>query len=96
MNSASLAAMSDKIKKFPMRMCVGCREMHEKRTMVRIVRDAEGTAHIDTRGKAAGRGAYICKNEECLAKAVKTHAIERALGVVVTEEMQKNLAEEIK
>lgn len=88
--------MNDKIKKVPMRMCVGCRQMHEKRTLTRIVRDSEGVAHIDQKGKASGRGAYICRSEECLQRAIKTRAIERALGVVVTEEMQKQLAEEIK
>lgn len=46
-------------KKIPMRMCVGCREMHEKRELIRIVKSAEGMVSIDMRGKAPGRGAYI-------------------------------------
>lgn len=96
MSSANSAAMSEKSKKTPMRMCVGCRQMHEKRELVRIVRNSESVAHIDLKGKASGRGAYICKNEECLAKAIKTRAIERALDVAITDEMHKQLAEEIK
>ncbi|MBQ9949792.1 MAG: YlxR family protein [Clostridia bacterium] len=88
--------MNEKIKKTPMRMCVGCRQMHEKKTLVRIVRDADGALHMDLKGKASGRGAYICKNTECLGRALKTKAIERALGVALTDEVFKNLAEEIK
>ena len=88
--------MNDKKKKIPMRMCVGCREMHEKRELIRIVKDAQGNAFIDLKGKASGRGAYICRNEQCLSKAIKTKAVDRVLGVTLDEETQARLAEEIK
>ena len=55
-----------KVKKIPMRMCVGCRQMLPKKSMIRIVRQQDGTIHLDTTGKAAGRGAYICRGEQCL------------------------------
>ena len=66
-------------KKIPMRMCVGCREMHEKRELIRIVKSAEGMVSIDMRGKAPGRGAYICRKNDCLERAMKSRALERAL-----------------
>lgn len=65
-------------KKVPMRMCVGCRVMRPKKEMVRVVRSAEGQVSIDPTGKAAGRGAYICKDIACLERAMKTRGLERA------------------
>ena len=65
--------------------------MYEKRELIRIVKDAQGNAFIDLKGKASGRGAYICRNEQCLLKAV-----DRVLGVTLDEETQARLAEEIK
>lgn len=87
--------MSEKVKKYPMRMCVGCRQMYEKKMLVRVVRGSGGEAHIDLKGKAVGRGAYVCRNTECLAKAIKTKALERALGVCIDENMKERLSEEI-
>ncbi len=65
-------------KKVPMRMCVGCRVMRPKKEMLRVVRSAEGQVSIDPTGKAAGRGAYICKDIVCLERAIKTRGLERA------------------
>ena len=56
-------------KKIPQRMCVGCREMREKRQLIRIVRTAEGDAVLDRTGKMSGRGAYLCPESECLTKS---------------------------
>ena len=70
-------------KKIPMRMCVGCRVMKEKRELIRIVLPPDGDAGgicIDFKGKKNGRGAYLCRDEACLAKAKKTRALERALS----------------
>ena len=78
-----------------MRMCVGCREMKEKRELLRVVRGPEGTISLDRKGKAPGRGAYICKSEACLAKAVKQKQLERALEARIDEEVYQRLAEEI-
>ena len=66
-------------KKIPMRMCVGCRTMRPKRELIRVVRNNEGVMSIDTKGKAPGRGAYLCPEVACLEKAIKSRAIERAL-----------------
>jgi predicted RNA-binding protein YlxR (DUF448 family) len=80
-------------KKEPMRMCVACRQMNPKKSMIRIVRTAEIGISADPTGKMPGKGAYLCKNMECLAKARKTGSLKRALDteipVSVYEELQK-------
>ena len=74
-------------KKVPMRQCLGCREMMPKRE----VRSPEGQVSLDARGKAPGRGAYVCRSAECLKKAMRSHAIDRALGVTVPQELYETL-----
>lgn len=83
------------VKKIPMRMCVGCRTMKEKRSLVRVVRREEGSACVDPTGKMNGRGAYVCPCAECLKKAVKSRALDRALEVKITPEVMERLAEEV-
>lgn len=70
------------MKKQPMRMCVSCRNMREKRTLMRLVK-SDDTVIYDPTGKMPGRGAYICKSTECVERAKKTKAIDRALGAAV-------------
>ena len=82
-------------KKIPLRMCVGCREMHEKRELIRIVKSAEGMVSIDMRGKAPGRGAYICKKSDCLERAMKSRALERALEHRIEPDVYERLREEL-
>lgn len=82
-------------KKVPMRMCVGCREMKPKKELLRIVRSPEGEVSVDRTGKASGRGAYICVGVECLNKAQKTKALERALEHSVSAEVFDRLHSEI-
>ena len=84
-----------KQKKIPMRMCVGCREMHEKRELIRIVKSAEGMVSIDMRGKAPGRGAYICRKSDCLERAMKSRALERALEHRIEPDVYERLREEL-
>ena len=79
-------------KKIPMRQCLGCREMKPKRELMRVVRGTDGSVSLDFRGKAPGRGAYVCPDETCLKKAVKSRALERALGVEIPEEIHAGLA----
>ena len=78
-----------------MRMCVGCREMKEKRQLLRIVKNAEGQISFDRVGKAPGRGAYICRSAECLEKAVRQRQLERALETKIDESVFAQLMEEI-
>jgi len=84
-----------KTRKIPMRMCVGCREMKEKRSLLRIVKNAEGVISFDRVGKAPGRGAYICKARECLDKAMKQKQLERALETKIEAAVFEQLMEEI-
>ena len=83
------------MKKVPLRMCVGCREMKEKRDLIRIVRTSEHSGEIDLTGKKPGRGAYICNDPACLKKAKKSKSLERALNVSLEEDVYLRLAEEM-
>lgn len=82
-------------KKIPMRMCVGCREMRPKKELIRIVRSPQGEVCADFTGRAPGRGAYLCKNPECLARAQKIKALERALEHKVEPAVFERLGLEI-
>jgi len=84
-----------KTRKIPMRMCVGCREMKEKRSLLRIVKSPEGAISFDRIGKAAGRGAYVCRSKECLDKAVRQRQLERALETKIEQAVFDQLMEEI-
>ncbi len=64
-------------KKIPMRKCMGCNESKPKKELVRIVKAPDGELSTDLTGKKNGRGAYICKNAECLKKARKAKRFER-------------------
>ncbi len=74
-------------KKIPMRQCLGCREMKPKRELVRVVRSPQGEISIDLRGKAPGRGAYVCRNSACLRQALRSRAIERSLDTPIPQEL---------
>ena len=65
-------------KKIPMRQCLGCREMKPKGELIRVVRSPEGEISLDFKGKKPGRGAYVCPNQQCLARAKKARGLERA------------------
>ncbi|MER1993610.1 MAG: YlxR family protein [Eubacteriales bacterium] len=84
-----------KPRKIPMRMCVGCREMKEKRELIRIVRTPEGETLIDPTGKKSGRGAYVCRSPECLKRAIKQKQLERQLQVSLTDEVNEALMAEM-
>ena len=84
-----------KPRKIPMRMCVGCREMKEKRELIRIVRTPEGDTLIDPTGKKSGRGAYVCRSSECLKRAIKQKQLERQLQVSLTDEVNEALMAEM-
>ena len=82
-------------KKIPMRQCLGCREMKPKRELIRVVRSPEGEIHLDLRGKANGRGAYVCPDPNCLQKAVRSKALERAFSARIPEDVYQSLREEM-
>ena len=83
------------VKRKPQRTCLGCRTSKDKNELIRIVRSPEGTVSCDLTGKANGRGAYICPDSACLAKAVKSRALSRALKTEIPEEVISRLTWEI-
>ncbi len=68
-----------KVRKIPQRMCVGCRLMKNKKELIRVVRTPDGNIELDETGKKSGRGAYICRDANCLAAAVKGKRLQKAL-----------------
>ena len=84
-----------KVKKIPLRMCTGCMEMKHKKELIRVVKSPEGEVSVDLTGKKSGRGAYICKNIECLEKSFKTKRLSKNLDIAINEEIYNRLKEEI-
>ncbi|MGX8693035.1 MAG: RNase P modulator RnpM [Clostridia bacterium] len=82
-------------KKNPMRQCLGCREQKAKKDLIRVVRSPEGAISLDFRGKASGRGAYVCPQADCLKKAIRAHALERALGCQIPAEIYEELQKQM-
>lgn len=78
-------------KKIPMRQCLGCREMKPKKELIRVVRSPEGEISLDFKGKASGRGAYVCPDPKCLKKAIKARALERAFSAQIPPEIYEKL-----
>ena len=83
-------------KKIPMRQCVGCREMKEKKSLIRVVKSPEGAVSLDFKGKLPGRGAYVCPNPECLKRARKSRAMERTFSAPMPDEVWAGLEEQMK
>jgi hypothetical protein len=82
-------------KTIPIRQCIGCRKQKPKPELIRVVRSPSGEVSLDPRGKASGRGAYLCRDAACLKKAVKSRALERALAVAVPQEVYERLLSEM-
>ena len=79
----------------PKRMCVACREMKEKREMFRVVKNAAGEIFADFSGQAAGRGAYICNNDECVKRLKKQRLLNKAFSAPVSDEVYRRIEEEV-
>jgi len=82
-------------KKQPQRMCAACRQMKDKRELIRIVRTPEGDLALDDNGKKAGRGVYLCAKSECFLKARKSKSLERALNKALPNELWQALESQI-
>jgi len=87
--------MSLKTRKIPQRMCLGCQESHPKKELIRIVRSPEGEYSVDTTGKKAGRGAYICPKQECFDKARKSRGLERSFKNAIDPAVYEALAQQL-
>lgn len=84
-----------KIKKVPQRKCIACQERDSKKGLIRIVKNKDGEIFLDSTGKANGRGAYICKSSECLKKAIKTKALNKAFKIDVADEVYETIISQI-
>lgn len=84
-----------KKKKIPMRMCTGCMEMKPKSDLLRIVKTPESEVVVDLTGKKSGRGAYICKNLECLEKSFKNKRLNKNLETTINDDIYNKLREEV-
>ena len=82
-------------KKIPMRQCTGCREMKPKKELIRVVKSPENAISLNFKGKAQGRGAYVCHSQECLKKAIKSKALERSLEIPIPDEIYAQLKEQM-
>ena len=84
-----------RVKKVPERKCLGCMQTFPKKELIRVVRTPQGNVEIDLSGKKSGRGAYICKDKNCLKKAITAKRIQSNLEVEISEELYEALAQEI-
>ena len=84
-----------KVKKIPMRQCLGCSEHKPKAELLRVVLSPEGEVSLDFTGKKNGRGAYICRNVKCLQKAQKSRRLDKSLDTEIPDEVYARLAEEL-
>ena len=81
-------------KKVPMRKCVGCGEMKNKKEMMRVLKTSENEFVLDATGKKNGRGAYLCLSKECLSQAVKSKGLERSFKQCIPKEVYEKLEKE--
>ena len=83
------------MKKVPMRMCLGCREMKPKKDIIRVVKSPEGEVSFDTTGKKPGRGAYLCRDANCFNRVIKSNALSRAFKTQIHGDVIDQLKSEI-
>ena len=84
-----------KPRKLPLRKCTGCQQMKDKREMIRVVKDQEGSISLDFTGKKSGRGAYVCPATQCLEKAEKLRGLERSFKMGISKDIYESLRNEL-
>lgn len=82
-------------RKIPMRMCIGCGEAKPKAELTRIVKNADGEIFLDLKGKANGRGAYLCKSADCLNRAIKAKRLERTFETAISADIYDTLKKDL-
>ena len=80
--------------KVPMRQCTGCREMKNKKEMMRVLKTTEDEIILDATGRKNGRGAYLCFQKSCLLQAIKNKGLERSLKMAIPKSVYENLEKE--
>ena len=83
------------VKKVPLRKCIGCNEMKNKKEMMRVLKTTDDQIVLDTTGRKNGRGADVCFSGECLKKAIKNKGLERSLKMPIPQEIYENLEREL-
>lgn len=81
-------------RKIPLRQCIACRELKEKKSMLRVVKNSQGKIFLDFSSKAAGRGAYICDNPECIKKLKRGRLLNRVFSCAVDDDIYNAVEEE--
>lgn len=82
-------------RKIPLRMCTGCGEMKPKKELIRVVKSPEGEISLDMTGRKPGRGAYVCRNVECLKAARKARRFEKAFSCKIPDEVYDRMEKEL-
>ena len=82
-------------RRIPLRKCTGCNEMKPKQELVRVVKSPEGEISLDLTGKKPGRGAYVCRNAECLRLARKAKRFEKAFSCAIPAEVYDSMEKEL-
>jgi len=70
---------------------MACRKVKAKRELIRLVRTSDGRVEVDTSGKRAGRGAYLCRAQECWEIGLKGGRLEHALRTTLTQDNREQL-----
>lgn len=83
------------MKKIPLRQCIGCQEMKNKREMIRVIKTAEDEILLDATGRKNGRGAYLCPSMECFRKAARSKGLERSFKMAIPKEVYEALEKEM-
>ena len=91
----SAKAVQPKVKKIPMRQCLGCNEHKPKLALLRVVRSPEGEISLDFTGKKSGRGAYLCRDVKCLRRVRKSGRLSGTLGVEIPQEVYDDMEKEM-
>jgi predicted RNA-binding protein YlxR (DUF448 family) len=82
---------SPSLKHIPQRTCVACGQTRPKQELIRLVRSADGGVEVDSSGRKAGRGAYLCPVGECWVVGLKEGRLEHALRTAISPDNREKL-----
>ena len=85
--------MRAKSKHLPQRTCIACRQIKEKKALIRLVRAENGVAEVDISGKKPGRGAYLCPKKTCWELALRKNRLDYALRTKLYDDNRQILLE---
>lgn len=79
----------------PQRTCIACKNVNDKKALIRIVHNKEGVIELDATGRKNGRGAYICKNAQCFENLKKSRGLDRSFKSQISVEVYDRLIDEL-